>query len=86
MDMKTDDESGQDNGDDDNLFHLSPEHTRHTQRSMNEKPTIMSLRFCKYDGFSGLEITLYRILRATVLPLCTVPYKKELPFSTDFII
>ncbi|CAG8721090.1 305_t:CDS:2, partial [Rhizophagus irregularis] len=45
MDMKTDDESGQDNGDDDNLFHLSPEHTRHTQRSMNEKPTIMSLRF-----------------------------------------
>lgn len=25
MDMKTDDESGQDNGDDDNLFHLSPE-------------------------------------------------------------
>ncbi|GBC19856.2 hypothetical protein RIR_jg26962.t1 [Rhizophagus irregularis DAOM 181602=DAOM 197198] len=61
MDMKTDDESGQDNGDDDNLFHLSPEHTRHTQRSMNEKPTIMSLRFCKYDGFSGLEITLPRL-------------------------
>ncbi|CAB4405815.1 unnamed protein product [Rhizophagus irregularis] len=48
MDMKMDDESGQDNGDDDNLFHLSPEHTRHTQRSMNEKPTIMSLRFFLY--------------------------------------